>query len=154
MYNVRRSNNIVVTSSKQSWMNVASLKAWLCTKVDNKVWIGCNVCDSRANSRLILRSACTCRLLNFDSVFSRTLCGATKKSLPGHKKLRVTLFFSKNRCYPLKFLEFSCDHFYCWMTKIGAILCFSEMYVRTYVSSTRSCGIFLRRCLPDKLNGQ
>ena len=48
---------------------------------------------------------------------------------PKIPKSKKSIFFSKNRCYPLKSLEFSCDHFHCWMTRIGAILCFSETVV-------------------------
>ena len=57
---------------------------------------------------------------------------------PKIPKSKKSIFFSKNRCYPLKSLEFSCDHFHCWMTRIGAILCFPETVVRNRAKRVRA----------------
>ena len=57
---------------------------------------------------------------------------------PKIPKSKKSTFFSKNRCYPLKSLEFSCDHFHCWMTRIGAILCFPETVVRNRAKRVRA----------------
>ena len=63
-----------------------------------------------------------------DAAFLRKQSGATKKSWSRQKSPSDTTF-SKKRYYILKVLEFSCDNFYGWMTKIGAMLFFSESNV-------------------------